>query len=204
MRGRENRPSVPPVGGHRREMPSSVPVRGGGAGLGWYSRGLFSARAVRRPGFQGAPRLRRGTGGGFSRRASPETGTGDGFSRRASPETGTGDGFSRRASPETGTEGGVSRRALPEPDTDPGLSRRGTAPCRGPWLRPRYFRAFGRAAEQSHRLLRAPPRREGRPPAARPHFSLPRCKPETKARYDGGVSRALAPRRGPRHEHRLP
>ena len=57
MRGRENRPSVPPVGGYRREMPSSVPARGGGAGPGRYSRGLFSARAVRRPGFPGAPRF---------------------------------------------------------------------------------------------------------------------------------------------------
>ena len=186
---RENRPSVPaslcevektgplyrPSGGYRREMPSSVPARGGGAGPGRYSRGLFSARAVRRPGFPGAPRFDVAQGTAFT------------------------DVTHRKLVQGAAFLGGRSLNLVQTP------AFLGAAQLlAGPWLRPRYFRAYGRAAEQSHRLLRAPPRREERQLAAHPHFLRPRCKPETKARYDGGVNRALAPRRGPRHEHRLP
>ena len=186
---RENRPSVPvsscevektgplyrPSGGTVVKCRPLYQQGEAARARGRYRRALFSARAVRRPGFPGAPRFGVAQGTAFP------------------------DVTHRKLVQGAAVLGGRSLNLVQTP------AFLGAAQLlAGPWLRPRYFRAYGRAAEQSHRLLRAPPRREERQLAAHPHFLRPRCKPETKVRYDGGVSRALAPRRGPRHEHRLP
>lgn len=153
--------------------------------LGWYSRGLFSARVVRRPGFLGAPRCGVVQGTAFLGVPHRKPVQGAAFPDAPHRRPVQGVAFLGRGSLNlVQTPAFLDRGSLNLVQTPDFLDA------------PQDVSAAAPSA--------VPPCREERQPAALPRFSSPRCKPETKARYDDGINRALVLGRGPRHEHRLP